>query len=190
MQNAEPKPLITEPEVDETILIGNARDGDVRAFETIYRRHSPSVYGLCLRLARNAAEAQDCTQETFIRAWRRLAEFRGDSKLATWLHRIAVNEVLGRKRKAATEQRHLAAVDNASTTSRDPATLEDLENAIAKLPERAREVFVLHAVYGYAHEEIATMLGVTEGTSKTQAHRARRQLAAALGVEMLMASET
>ena len=119
-----------------------------------------------------------------MRAWRRLAEFRGDSRLATWLHRIAVNEVLARKRKTSVEQRHLSAVDTAKRyTVNDAATMQDLERAIAKLPARAREVFVLHAVYGYAHEEVASMLAVTVGTSKTQLHRARKLLAALLGVD-------
>ena len=128
----------------------------MRAFETLYRALAPGVYGLCLRLARNAAEAQDCTQDTFVRAWQRLAEFRGESRFGTWLHRIAVNEVLGRRRHAAVEHRHLSAVDPAKRyTLDDSATLQDLEQAIARLPDRAREVFVLRAVYGYTHEEIA-----------------------------------
>jgi RNA polymerase sigma-70 factor, ECF subfamily len=165
-------------------LIAAARGGDVRAFESLYRALSPAVYGLCLRLVRDPAEAQDCLQETFVRAWRRLAEFRGDSRLATWLHRIAVNEALARKRKTSTEQRHLSAVDSGKRyATNDPATLQDVERAIAKLPERAREVFVLHAIYGYAHEEVASMLAVTVGTSKTQLHRSRKLLAAMLGFD-------
>ena len=90
-------------ELDEQTLLRAARTGDVRAFETLYRALTPGVYGLCLRLAHNAAEAQDCTQDTFVRAWQRLAEFRGESRFATWLHRIAVNEGLGRRRHAAVE---------------------------------------------------------------------------------------
>jgi RNA polymerase sigma-70 factor, ECF subfamily len=168
-------------EPDEQALLRAARAGDVRAFETLYRMLAPSVYGLCLRLASNAAEAQDCTQDTFVRAWQRLAEFRGESRLGTWLHRIAVNEVLGRRRHAAVEHRHLTAVDPAKRyTLDDSATLQDLEQAIARLPDRAREVFVLRAVYGYTHEEIAGMLRVTVSTSKTQHHRARKLLIASL----------
>jgi RNA polymerase sigma-70 factor (ECF subfamily) len=181
MQTADRRTLTDELELDEADLVRSARNGDTRAFERLYRRLAPAVYGLCLRLSRNSEEAQDCTQDTFVRAWRRLAQFRGDCKLATWLHRIAVNEVLGRKRRHSMEQRHLAAVDGGKRyTQNDPATLQDLERAIAKLPERAREIFVLHAVYGYGHEEVAGMLGVTVGTCKTQTHRARKLLVAAL----------
>ena len=184
MQHAEHKPLQSATYLDEAGLVAAARGGDLRAFESLYRALSPAVYGLCLRLARDPAEAQDCMQETFVRAWRRLAEFRGDSRMATWLHRIALNEVLARKRKASVEQRHLSAVDSGKRyAANDPATLQDLERAIAKLPERAREVFVLHAIYGYAHEEVASMLAVTVGTSKTQLHRSRKLLAAMLGFD-------
>jgi RNA polymerase sigma-70 factor (ECF subfamily) len=171
----------TAARLDERALLRDARAGDVRAFEALYRALAPGVYALCLRLARNAAEAQDCTQDTFVRAWQRLADFRGESRLGTWLHRIAVNEVLGRHRHAAVEHRHLSAVDPAKRyTLDDSATLRDLEQAIARLPDRAREVFVLRAVYGHTHEEIAGMLRVTVSTSKTQHHRARKLLIAAL----------
>jgi RNA polymerase sigma-70 factor (ECF subfamily) len=184
MPDAERKPLDYPTPLDESALIAAARGGDLRAFESLYRALSPGVYGLCLRLVREPAEAQDCLQETFVRAWRRLGEFRGDSRLATWLHRIAVNEALTRKRKASTEQRHLSAVDAGKRyVTSDSATLQDLERAIAKLPERAREVFVLHAIYGYGHEEVASMLAVTVSTSKTQTHRARKLLAAMLGLD-------
>lgn len=167
--------------LEPKVLLEQARSGDVRAFEHLYRSLSPRVYGLCLRLARNTAEAQDCTQETFVIAWQRLGEFRGESALGTWLHRIALNEVLGRRRRQVTEARHLVAVGAESNrTHSDPATLEDLERAIAKLPERARDVFVLRAIYGYTHEEIGGLLDVTVGTSKTHYFRARQLLAALL----------
>jgi RNA polymerase sigma-70 factor (ECF subfamily) len=166
---------------DESALLAAARRGDTRAFEGLYRALAPSVYGFCLRLARDSAEAQDCAQETFVRAWQRMGEFRGDSRFATWLHRIALNEVLGRRRHRAVEYRHLAAVDPAMSRSLDDsATIQDLEDAIRRLPERAREVFVLRAIYGYTHEEIASMLSVTDSTSKSQFHRARKLLIASL----------
>lgn len=166
---------------DELVLLAAARRGDTRAFEGLYRALAPSVYGFCLRLARDAAEAQDCVQETFVRAWQRLGDFRGESRLGTWLHRIALNEVLGRRRHRAVEHRHLAAVDPGARRSLDDsATMQDIEEAIARLPERARDVFVLRAIYGYSHEEIGSMLGVTEGTSKSQLHRARKLLIASL----------
>jgi RNA polymerase sigma-70 factor (ECF subfamily) len=167
--------------LDQAALVERARGGDVRAFEILYRALSPRVYGVCLRLARDSAEAQDCTQDTFITAWQMLGEFRGDSAIGTWLHRIAVNEVLGRRRKQATEARHVKAVGaEPERPQGDSATLEDLERAIAKLPERARDVFVLRAVYGHTHEEIAELLHVTVSTSKTHYLRARHLLAASL----------
>jgi RNA polymerase sigma-70 factor (ECF subfamily) len=166
---------------DESALIAAARRGDTHAFEGLYRALAPSVYGFCLRLARDSAEAQDCAQETFVRAWQRLGEFRGDSRFGTWLHKIALNEVLGRRRHRAVEYRHLAAVDPAKSRSLDDsATMQDLEDAIRRLPERAREVFVLRAIYGYTHDEIAALLSVTESTSKSQFHRARKLLIASL----------
>jgi RNA polymerase sigma-70 factor (ECF subfamily) len=166
---------------DEHALIAAARRGDTRAFEGLYRSLAPSVYGFCLRLARDPAEAQDCVQETFVRAWQRLGDFRGESRFGTWLHRIALNEVLGRRRHRAVEHRHLAAVDPSKSRSLDDsATMQDLEDAIRRLPERAREVFVLRAIYGYTHDEIAGLLSVTESTSKSQLHRARKLLIASL----------
>jgi RNA polymerase sigma-70 factor (ECF subfamily) len=166
---------------DEHALLAAARRGDTRAFESLYRALAPSVYGFCLRLARDSAEAQDCVQDTFVRAWQRLGDFRGESRFGTWLHRIALNEVLGRRRHRAVEHRHLAAVDpHESRSLNDSATMQDLEDAIRRLPDRAREVFVLRAIYGYTHEEIASLLAVTEGTSKSQLHRARKLLIASL----------
>jgi len=166
---------------DEGALLAAARRGDTRAFEGLYRALAPSVYGFCLRLARDSAEAQDCLQETFVRAWQRLGDFRGESRIGTWLRRIALNEVLGRRRHRAVEHRHLAAIDPSKRRSLDDsATMQDLEDAIRRLPERARDVFVLRAIYGHTHEEIASLLGVTESTSKSQLHRARKLLIASL----------
>ncbi len=128
----------------------------------------------------SVAEAEDCTQDAFIQAWSKLEKFRGESSFATWLHRIAVNTVLGKKRKAKREQQRLDVVGNtprASIAVPDTGELRDLSNAIDSLPEGARHVFVLHAVYGYSHEETGAMLDIAPGTSKAQLHRARRLLA-------------
>jgi RNA polymerase sigma-70 factor (ECF subfamily) len=169
-----------DEEPADSALIAAVIEGDLTSFETLYRRYSARVYGLCIRLARNAAEAQDCTQETFIRAWRHLGTFRGQSSLATWLHRIAVNEVLGRKRRATVEERHLQVIyaesGQRADVPPDQGELEELEKAIGQLPERAREVFVLHRIYGYTHEETADMLKIAVGTCKSQLHRASRLL--------------
>ncbi len=141
--------------------------------------HVDKVYGLCLRMTGNVSEAEDCTQETFIQAWNKLGKFRGDSAFATWLHRIAVNSVLGRIRKSKREQDRIQVVAEMSPApleTNDTGELRDLAEAIDRLPEGARHVFVLHAVYGYSHDEAGNMLGIAAGTSKAQLHRARRLL--------------
>jgi RNA polymerase sigma-70 factor (ECF subfamily) len=165
---------------EEAALIARARSGDARAFEALYRDHVDRVYGLCLRMTGNVSEAEDCAQEAFIQAWNKLAKFRGDSAFGTWMHRIAVNAVLGRIRKSKREQDRIQAVaDTASSPASigDNGELSDLSDAIDRLPEGARHVFVLNAVYGYSHEESSDMLGIAVGTSKAQLHRARRLLA-------------
>jgi len=165
---------------DETALVARAQSGDTRAFEALYREHVDRVYGLCLRMTGNVGEAEDCAQEAFIQAWKKLARFRGDSAFGTWMHRIAVNAVLGRIRKSKREQDRIQAVAEMTTSPAsigDSGELRDLSDAIDRLPEGARHVFVLNAVYGYSHEESSDMLGIAVGTSKAQLHRARRLLA-------------
>jgi RNA polymerase sigma-70 factor (ECF subfamily) len=164
---------------DEAAWIRQAQRSDARAFEALYRMHVDKVYGLCLRMTGNVSEAEDCAQDAFIQAWNKLGKFRGDSAFATWLHRIAVNTVLGRIRKSKREQDRIQAVSDAATLSfikDDAGELRDLSDAVNRLPSGARHVFVLHAVYGYSHDETGTMLGIAEGTSKAQFHRARRLL--------------
>ena len=170
----------TDMAADEQASILKAQRSDARAFETLYRLHVDKIYGLCLRMTGNVSEAEDCTQEAFIQAWKKMAKFRGDSAFATWLHCIAVNAVLGRIRKSKREQDRIQAVSEAQpvrVATGDTGELRDLAEAIDRLPERARHVFVLNAVYGYSHEEAAGMLGIASGTSKAQLHRARRLLA-------------
>lgn len=165
---------------DEAACITRAQRGDVRAFEALYRMHVDRVYGLCLRMTGNVSEAEDCAQEAFIQAWDKLDSFRGDSAFGTWLHRIAVNSVLGRMRKSKREHDRIRAVAetaDAPVLTGDSGNLRDLSEAIDRLPEGARHVFVLSAVYGYSHEESSNMLGIAVGTSKAQLHRARRLLA-------------
>ncbi len=160
--------------------VDKARVGDSSAFEKLYRANSNKVYGLCLRMTGNVSEAEDCTQEAFIQAWNKLDKFRGDSAFSTWLHRIAVNAVLGRMRKSKREQDRIAAVSDvvpATIDTGDSGEMRDLSEAVDRLPEGARNVFVLHAVYGYSHDETGDMLGIAAGTSKAQLHRAKRLLA-------------
>jgi RNA polymerase sigma-70 factor (ECF subfamily) len=135
--------------------------------------------GQAQRSDRRVSEAEDCTQDAFIQAWNKLGKFRGDSAFATWLHRIAVNTVLGRMRKSKREQDRIEVVADtapAPLASNDSGDLRDLSEAINRLPAGARHVFVLHAVYGYSHDEAGRMLGIAAGTSKAQLHRARRLL--------------
>ena len=187
-------PSMTKIEPDETrvdwegALVQRARSGDVRAFERLYREHVGRVYGLCLRMTRDPAMAEDCTQETFINAWKALARFETRSSLATWLHRIAVNVALAKRRKA-TPLIELNTADDAERietewTLETPMEVNEIEAAIQRLPDGARDVLVLHAIYGYSHVEAAEMLGVAEGTCKAQLHRARGLLRDKLGVEV------
>ena len=176
----------TEVLNDEAAFIKAAKRADTRAFEALYRLHVDKVYGLCLRMTGNASEADDCTQEAFIQAWNKLDKFRGDAAFSTWIHRIAVNAVLGRMRKSKREHDRIMAVAEqapAPVISADTGELRDLAAAVDRLPEGARHVFVLHAVYGYSHDEAAGMLGIASGTSKAQLHRAKRLLAQQLEQE-------
>ena len=164
---------------DERAWIRQAQRADAHAFEALYRMHVDKVYGLCLRMTGNVSEAEDCTQEAFILAWNKLTKFRGDSAFSTWLHRIAVNAVLGRIRKSQREHDRIQAVADSEpkrVETGDTGELRDLAAAIDRLPEGARHVFVLHGVYGYSHDETAAMLDIAAGTSKAQMHRARRLL--------------
>lgn len=160
-----------------------ARAGDVAAFEELYRATVGRVHCLCLRMCRDPQLAEELTQESYIRAWQKLATFRGDSQFSTWLHRIAVNVVLGHFRSSG---RRLDAVSGDEVEPVEPAAPAvaglafDLERAIAALPTGARTVFVLHDVEGYTHDEIAQMAGVAVGTSKAQLSRARALLRKAL----------
>jgi RNA polymerase sigma-70 factor (ECF subfamily) len=162
--------------------IRRAQAGDVDAFELLYREHSPRIYALCLRLkAGDRSDATELLQDVFIKAWRRLDTFRGDSAFVSWLHRLAVNTML---ENARSDQRRTARVLPMEDTSRLAGAARssgiesrmDMESAIASLPKGARIAFVLHDVEGYQHQEIAEQLSVTIGTVKAQLHRARRLL--------------
>lgn len=165
---------------DEADWIARAQRSDANAFERLYRMHVDRVYGICLRMTGNASEAEDCVQEAFIQAWNKLDLFRGDSAFSTWLHRIAVNAVLGRMRKSKREHDRIQTAFEqapAPLSTGDDGDMRDLSEAVDRLPEGARHVFVLYAVYGYSHEETGAMLNIAAGTSKAQLHRARRLLA-------------
>lgn len=172
----------------EQALVQRARRGDPQAFERLYREHVGKVYGLCLRLTRDPAQAEDCVQETFINAWRALEKFETRSSLGTWLHRIAVNAVLAKRRRYAPPMESLSDMSQEPSeiewTLDTPVEVNDIEEAIASLPDGARDVLVLSGIYGYSHVETAAMLGVAEGTCKAQLHRARKLLRDRLNVEV------
>jgi RNA polymerase sigma-70 factor (ECF subfamily) len=155
-----------------------AAHGDHAAFERLYRGNAARIHSLARRMAGEGG-ADDLTQEVFIRAWEKLGSFRGEAAFATWLHRLAINHILSRRQ--TTRRREERQVDGEGVIDRVAAKQVagaaarhvDLERAVARLPEGARRVFVLHDVEGYKHEEIGGLLGITTGTSKSQLHRAR-----------------
>jgi RNA polymerase sigma-70 factor (ECF subfamily) len=162
--------------------IRRAQSGDVDAFEVLYREHSGRVYALCIRLkGGDRSDATELMQDVFIKAWRRLETFRGDSSFSSWIHRLAVNTML---ENARSDRRRAARVLSMEDTSALPGAARssgvelkmDMEAAVASLPRGARLAFVLHDVEGYQHQEIAEQLGVSVGTVKAQLHRARRLL--------------
>ncbi|MCC7177685.1 MAG: RNA polymerase sigma factor [Acidobacteria bacterium] len=171
--------------VDDVVLAAN---GDAAAFERVYHAHVPRVHGLARRMAGPEA-ADELTQDVFVRAWQKLGTFRGESSFGTWLHRLAVNVIVERFRTlGVARDRFLpdgeAVLDIAPAAPRSRPDLGmDLQVAIERLPPGARTIFVLHDVEGYRHEEIATMLGVSAGTSKSQLHRARQALRQTLNAD-------
>src|SRR5215472_14725522 len=184
---------MTQAQVEDTrvdwegALVQRACGGDTRAFERLYREHAGRVYGLCLRMTRDAQLAEDCTQETYINAWRALPKFETRSSLSTWLHRIAVNVSLAKRRKSSPAEPLPEEEEGGALgewTLETPVEVQEIESAIGGLPEGARDALVLHALYGYSHGEAAQMLGIAEGTCKAQLHRARKFLRERLGVEV------
>jgi len=164
-------------------LVRRARMGETTAYERLYRLHVPPVYALCLRLCGDPGRAKECAQEVFVLAWQRLGSLQIDAAFAGWLRRIAVNVSLmalrsrGRLWSRESGSDVLDAVAPVTPRRGEPVALRlDLERAIARLPDRARSVLVLHDIEGYSHEEIAAELEIATGTSKTHLHRARCSL--------------
>jgi RNA polymerase sigma-70 factor (ECF subfamily) len=158
--------------------VERARRREPGAFEALYYEHRGRVYALALRMTRDSGAAEELTQDAFVRAWRALPGFRGDSRFGTWLHTITVRAYL-QSRRAIDRRTEVEVeegdVDRYAFAARRamPGTDLDIERAIARLPDGAREVLILYDVYGYRHREIGDMLGIAEGTSKAQLHRAR-----------------
>ena len=166
-------------------LIARAVAGDLAAQRALYEQHVDRVYRLAFRLAGDEELARDFTQETFVRAFDRLASFRGESALGTWLHAIGVSVALNGLRKVKRWRAREAPLDDALTIgttvrSAEPDLKVRLKAAVDALPEGYRTVFVMHDVEGYTHEEIAQTLGIQPGTSKAQLFRARAKLRVAL----------
>jgi RNA polymerase sigma-70 factor (ECF subfamily) len=162
-----------------------ASNGDMAAFEEVYKRHHRRVYSICLRMLQNASEAEDLTQDVFIQLYRKIGSFRGDSAFTTWLHRMTVNQVLMHFRKRTvkfektTEEGDTPEQIVSGTSNPEKMRIVDkiaLENAIEQLPAGYKNVFVLHDVEGFEHEEVARILGCSVGTSKSQLHKARLKL--------------
>lgn len=181
--SASPRTEVAEP--TDADLVRRSVAGDTRAFEALYRRHAGRVHGAVWRLSgMNEARAQELTQEAFVRAWQKLDGFRFESAFSTWLHRLAVNVALMDLRGRDPEE---TVEDGVLEAASDPVTpfcageRADLEQAVAKLPPRARAVLVLHDVEGWKHEEIGRELGMAVGSSKAQLHRARGLLRTMLG---------
>jgi RNA polymerase sigma-70 factor (ECF subfamily) len=166
-------------------LLDEAQRGDVAAFEALYRRHVGRVHALCWRLAGDAGRAEELTQEVFLRAWKHLGTCPNGDALAGWLCQLAIHVVLSDNRKLRRRfRRESPSVDgilqDRGSAPGTPGLALDLERAIARLPPGAKQVFVLHDVEGFRHEEIGKLLGLSAGTSKAQLHRARRLLKEAL----------
>jgi len=153
-----------------------AAAGDPSAFERLYRTHVARIHSLTRRML-GSHEADEVTQDIFVRTWQKLGQFRGDSQFSTWLHRLAVNVVIERRRSFAVQRERMSddptALDMLTVAPARADLTVDFETAIEQLPPGAREIFVLHDVEGYKHREIAAMLEITSGTSKRQLHRAR-----------------
>ncbi|TFG53551.1 MAG: sigma-70 family RNA polymerase sigma factor [Gemmatimonadales bacterium] len=166
---------------DVPALVARVQAGDIEAFEPLYRHHVDRVYALCLRMAGHAGRARELTQDVFVRCWERIGSFRGESAFGTWLHRVAVNLVLEQHRATGRREGRVeprADLENLPhvTLSRTDDQRLDLEAAIQALPPKARQVFVLHDIEGYTHDEIARFTGSAPGTMRAHLHRARQLL--------------
>jgi RNA polymerase sigma-70 factor (ECF subfamily) len=174
-------------------LVKRAQIGDADAFASLFHAHKAKVYSVCLRMTNNTAEAEDLTQDAFLQVFRKLATFRGDSALSTWLYRIAVNTVLMHFRKKALKQVSLDEPysQDAKVVRREYGSRDDrltgcvdriaLARAIKELPDGYRTIFLLHEVEGYEHQEIAELLDCSVGNSKSQLHKAKLRIRELLG---------
>jgi len=166
----------------DTALVARVQAGDVDAFEALYKQHAARIYSLASRMAGSPDEGEDLLQEIFLQAYRKLGSFKGDASVGTWLYRLAVNHCLDfvRSRRAkmgrVTDTLDAAGSFEPVSPRETPLARLDLERAIEQLPAGCREAFVLHDVEGFDHKEVARLLGIAEGTSKSQVFKARMKL--------------
>ena len=167
-------------------LVARCRAGEADAFETLYRQHSARIYSLACRMTGSADDGEDLLQEIFLQAFRKLGSFKGDAALGTWLYRLALNHCLDYVRSRQAKMNKLTETLDADTSLEPLARREtpiarmDLERALERLPDGCREAFVLHDVEGLDHKEVGDVLGIAEGTSKSQVFKARARLRALL----------
>jgi RNA polymerase sigma-70 factor (ECF subfamily) len=175
-----------EVTVSDAELVARCRAGEVDAFETLYHQHAARIFTLASRMAGSSDEGEDLLQEIFLQAYRKLGSFKGEAALGTWLYRLALNHCLDfvRSRQARTRKLTDTLDDErqfeAAAPRETPIPRIDLERAIARLPEGCREAFILHEVEGFDHKEVGELLGIAEGTSKSQVFKARMKLRAML----------
>ncbi len=180
-----PRTLVATPVLDDRELVAACQRGERRAMEAIYHQYKRRVFGLCHRIV-GPGEAEEVAQDVFVRVFRGLGNFRGDSQLGTWVYRLAVNAALthaGKQRRRAEigDDDHLAQVAAPAAMQRDPRLSDRVEAAMARLPAGYRAILVLHDVEGLSHEECAAILDCRVGTSKSQLHKARGKMRELLG---------
>ena len=174
--------MAEESRLADTELVERCLSGDLGAFEDLYRQHSTRLYNLAFRMVGNAADAEDLLQDIFLTVYRKLESFRGASALGTWLYRLGMNVCLDRLRsKAARQDQATDTLDERLSSAQVTSALGgvsriDLERAIQSLPDGSRAAFLLHDVEGFDHTEVGQILGVAEGTSKSQVHKARLRI--------------
>jgi RNA polymerase sigma-70 factor, ECF subfamily len=171
-------PIARDAQIDDAILVQAAQHGDLDAFETLVRRHQPTVYRIAFRLLGSSADAQDVTQDTFVRAWRGLQKFRSDSAIGTWLYRIvarqSLNRIAARKPTQTLEHVQLESLkDDPSQTVEQRERLAAVTRAIALLPGEQRAALVLREFEGLSYEQLADVLGISVPAVKGRLHRAR-----------------
>jgi RNA polymerase sigma-70 factor (ECF subfamily) len=178
-------------------LAGRIRSGDGAAFEDLYQQHAARLYNLAYRMAGTANDAEDLLQDIFLLAYRKLGSFRGDSSLGTWLYRLAMNHCLdvlrsrqsrmGQKTESIDEE---GAAEPEAAPALGAVSRIDLDRAIGRLPHACRAAFLLHDVEGFGHNEVGAILGISEGTSKSQVHKARLRIRAYLTQPRALSAET